>query len=320
MDSLANAGLHFSLCRPDNPKAAVRSDYLERKPNGTEVINHVRDGQPIGIIPISCNSAVVDVDHGNHRRIANEHRPYLTYPSTSGYPKAHLWYRVGKPRNQNQFSFLDCSGQIISSNHVAFPNPEVNLPRLYEAFLNPSNNLFVLPPIPYPSPQHTQDIGVLGIGASLSPSLPPLIAEYAPDGNDGLKGVGEGSRHNALLRALVAWVKGQQTKPAPSEIRDQAQFLRDTLDDVHDFEAPEVLAIADWAIRKVQAGDIRRELTQEQRRNGGRVKALRVRQRNVLRDTQILSFHRDGLSNRKIAARIGGISEAMVRKVLKREV
>ena len=77
MDSLVGAGVHFSLCRQDNPKAALWSDYLEKKPTGAQVVNHVRQGLPIGIIPYSCNSAVVDVDAGNHRRIADEHHPYL---------------------------------------------------------------------------------------------------------------------------------------------------------------------------------------------------------------------------------------------------
>ena len=117
----------------------------------------------------------------------------------------------------------------------------------------------------------------------------------------------------------MAWIKATPTKPAPESIRDQSLFLRDTLDDVQDFPTVEVERISDWVIRKVSAGDIRPTFTPEQRANGGRVKALRVRQRNFQRDTQIVAEHREGKSNRAIAASVN-ISEAMVRKVLKRGV
>ena len=306
MDSLASVGVHFTLCRQDNPKAAVRGDYLTNAPSSAQVINHVRQGLPIGIIPYSCNSAVVDVDAGNHKHISDEHPPFLIYPSTSGYPKAHLWYRVGKPRNQNQFSFLTCAGQIISSNHVAFPNPETNLVALYQAFLNPSNSTYILPPIP-PLPSYPDGVGVLGVGASLSPSLPPLIAQLPL-----------GQRHNGLLRALVGWIKANKTKPSPSEIRDQSLFLRDTLDDVRDFGTPEVLAISEWAIRKVQAGDIRRELTTEQRRHGGLKRAFLARQHNFQRDKRILALHHAGLSNRAIAKEVG-LSHVRVGTIIDRD-
>ena len=325
MDSLVSVGVWFTLCgKGGDPKAVIWENYLERKPSAAQVMNHVHNGFPIGIVPFSCGCAVVDVDKGNHRRIADEHHPYLIYPSTSGFPKAHLWYRVGKPRDQHQFSFLDCSGQIISTNHVAFPNPETNLVALYQAFLNPSNSTYTLPPIPphLPSSHGVGGMGMgIGIGASLNTPLPyPLPPSNSRVRTDGtLEGVGAGFRHPALRQELVGWIKAHPTKPSPDAIQDQALYLRDTIDDVHDFGVPEVLAMAAWAIQKVQAGSIARTLTAENRANGGRVKGLRVRQRNFQRDTQIVALHREKMSNRAIGARVG-ISEAMVRKVIKREL
>ena len=237
-------------------------------------------------------------------------------PSTSGFPRAHLWYRVGKPRNQNQFSFLDCSGQIISSNHVAFPNPETNLVALYQAFLDIRNPSYILPPIP-PYTPHGGEIRDMGIGASLPlPLPPPLLAECAADGT--LEGVEEGNRHCALLRALVAWVRTHHNL-TPSAIQNQALFLRDTLDDVRDFTSDEVLAIAQWVSRKLDAGDIRLTWTPEQRSRGGKNKARDIRQKNFKRDKRILALHNGGFSNRAIAAKITNISESQVRNIINRD-
>ena len=149
IDTLVSVGTHFTLCgKRGNPKAVIWDDYLHRKPSSAQVINHLRSDKPIGIVPYSCDSAVVDVDSGDYRRIADRHKPYLIYPSTSGFPKAHLWYRVKEAPTQLTFDWLDCSGEIISTNHVAFPNPTINLVSLYNAFLDSSNSLYRLPPIP----------------------------------------------------------------------------------------------------------------------------------------------------------------------------
>ena len=163
--------------------------------------------------------------------------------------------------------------------------------------------------------------GGIGIGASLNTPLPyPLPPSNSRVRTDGtLEGVGEGFRHPALVKALVGWIEASPTKPASGSIRDQALYLRDTLESVRDFGVPEVLAIAEWAIQEVQAGSIHPTWTPEQRSNGGKVKALRVRQKNFQRDTQIVALHREKMSNRAIGARVG-ISEGMVRKVIKREL
>ena len=113
-------------------------------------------------------------------------------------------------------------------------------------------------------------------------------------------------------------MKGSATKPSPVAIMEQAEYLREVMDDVRDFPLTEVVAIAEWVISKVNAGSITRTLTTEMRRNGGRVKNLRVRQKNYQRDLYIVKLHNDGLTNVAVAARVG-ISEGMIRKVLKRE-
>ena len=315
---MVSVGVHFTLCGKDgNPKAVLWSDYLQRRPTSTQVINHLRDNQPIGIVPFSCNSAVVDVDAGDYHNIANRFQPYLVYPSTSGFPKAHLWYRTQAPPTQLNFEWLDCSGEIICVNHVAIPSPESNIVRLYESFLDSSNSLYKLPPIPPLHIPPVVDTGHrtqwdIGDGATAPSPFPPLIAEYA------LADTPQGERHNRILRMLVSWIKASATKPTKAEILEQCEYWRECVEDLRDFPATEVQAIAAWAAEKVQAGSISRTLTPEMRSNGGKVKGLRIRQKNFQRDRYILKLSNDGLSNRAIAARVS-VSEGMVRKVIKRE-
>ena len=307
MDSLASAGVLFVLTHPDKPKVPIHRGWLDHPPSGTQVINHHRDGGGLGLVPYSLQSAVLDVDRGTPDKLIQHHRPYCHYKSTTP-GRSHLWYRVSKPPQLYLWDYMDCGGEIIcSTGHVRLPDPEQNLESLYEA-LTRSTSEFVFPPIPHPLPQHAQDMRGMGVGATALSPTTLLIAGYAA-----------GQRHTGLRNELVAWIKSSPTKPNPESIREQALLYRDFLEDVSDFDSVEVERIADWAIRKVQAGDIGRTLTPENRANGGKKKGLRVRQRNFGRDKKILRLHHAGLSNRAIGKEVD-ISESQVRNIIKRGV
>ena len=306
MDSLASAGVLFVLTHPDRPKVPVNRGWLDHPPRGVEVINHYRDGGGLGLVPWSLQSAVLDCDRGTPDNLIQAHRPYCHYESTTP-ERSHLWYRVSKPPQLYLWDFMDCAGEVIcDTRYVRLPDPELNLAQLYDS-LTRSTSEFQFPLISPPKPQHLGDIGGKGKGASFNTPSTLLIAELPL-----------GQRHTGLLRGLVGWVKRQQTKPSPDAIREQGLLLRDYLEDVSDFDSVEVGRIADWVIRRVQAGDIRRTLTPENRANGGKVKALRIRQKNFGRDKKILRLHHAGLSNRAIAKEVG-LSHVRVGTIIKEE-
>ena len=292
------------MTNPDKPKVPIHRGWLEHPPTGTQTINHHRDGGGLGLIPWSIQSAVLDCDRGTPDDLIQAHRPYCHYQSTTP-GRSHLWYRVSKPPQLYLWDYMDCGGEVIcDTRYVRLPNPERNLAQLYDS-LTRSTSAFLFPLISPPYPQHPGDIGGKGKGASLNTPSTLLIAQLPL-----------GQRHTGLLTALVAWVKRQETKPNPDAIRDQSLFLRDCIDDVSDFDSVEVGRIADWVIRRVQAGDIRRELTTEQRRHGGLKRAFLARQKNFGRDKKILRLHHAGLSNRAIAKEVG-LSHVRVGTIVK---
>ena len=341
IDQLYNYQAHFVLCQMKKPKAAFRGDFLTRRPGRDALRKHVQRGRPIGIVPWSLQCVVLDCDAGDPTELVEQYPPIAMYPTrTKGH--YHAWYEAREDQSgYYKWEYQGkCSGEILSATrHAAFPNYEA-IALLFEGMKSaPSAGLFhppmelITPHTPRsedtalhtpPHPPYTEDTvlstqsedGISEAGGA----RPSVFIADGTDAPEGLETVRVGGRHDGLLTALVGWVCSSETRPDTIEIEAHAIALRSELPDVRDFPESEALKIAAWVDRRVMPGSVEGlTRTQQQRSNGGKLKALRTRQANAPRDLRIWDLHWAGRSVREIAAEVGGVSSSQVDRIIRRE-
>lgn len=111
------------LCNPDTPKRPTFKHWLKQRPSSAKVINHIRQGGQLGLIPASVDSVCLDVDKGNPETLAKNFPPFCRYESrTAGH--FHCWYESRQPVQLYLWAYEGCSGEVISSKRfVSLPSP-----------------------------------------------------------------------------------------------------------------------------------------------------------------------------------------------------
>ena len=326
------------MCNPDSPKKPAYKHWLKQPPSSARVINWIREGGAIGLIPVSIDSAVLDCDKGNPEKLARDCPPYAHYESrTVGH--RHLWYQSRQPVQLYLWQFEGCSGEVISNNrHVSLPTPE-HIGLLYQGMLDNSNCSF--PDISLLSP-HTplsdSDKSFITCDSitdnchSLSDSD---IGIGIPDTGDASNLIGKvdtlrvdrasvGERNIALFDTLRFWAYKQ---PRPREyalwewlVTERALELREHLPSLWDFPEREARDTAKSVARFTwENPQTAASVDSERQRKRAYLRAKRARQKAHNRDNEIIAWRDShGLSWRAIGARMG-VSAEGARKAYNRK-
>ena len=344
VDTLTGLGAHFTLCSPDNPKRPVDKHWQRQRPSSAKVINHIRQGGAIGLIPASIDSAVLDVDSGDYRRVADAFKPYALYESrTRGH--AHCWYESRQPIQLYLWSYEGCSGQVISSNrHIGLPSVN-HLSLIYKGMIDNPSSYFpdtsiLIPPYPpicdsITSDCHSttdkrlsdslSDTGIWDTGDSHSTligkvdTLPARVRRLA------VEAAGIGERNISLFNDLRHWAYGQKR---PDDYRlwewqvsERALELREHLESLWDFPEREAWDTAKSVARFTwENPQTAASVDSERQRKRAYLRAKRARQKAHNRDAEIVVW-RDahGKSWRQLAA-LMGMSQEGARKAYNRKV
>lgn len=302
------------------------------------MINHIRQGGALGLIPSSIDSAVLDCDSGNPESLARDFKPFAQYESrTPGH--RHLYYESRQPVQLYLWQFGDCSGQVISSNrHISLPTPE-HIGLIYQGMMTNPNSLF--PPIPSLIPP-ISDCNKSLVTCDCDSLLHnchshSLLTDGIQDTRDAetliglvhtlkVDSAGVGERNISLFEDLRRWAyqqpRGRDYAVWEWAVAEYALELREHLGNLWDFGIPETLAtarsVALWTWENGGAG-VSHSHDSERQRKRGYLSGKRRRQRTHNRDAEIVVW-RDahGKSWREIA-RLMGMSQAGVRKAYSRK-
>ena len=291
IDRLCDLGAHFTLCDSDDPKRPIERQWQKNRPSSAKVINHVRDGGNIGIIPSSVTSAVLDVDEGDPARLREEYPPYCAYPSrTAGH--FHLWYQSRQSVQLYLWAYQGCAGQVIhSTRQISFPTPD-HIELVYQGMRTIPHSGLYLP-----------DESII------SPPTPPYVVDDAVEGYEGdgdtasnlidkkhtrrLEEAAIGERNQALFDALRFWAYKQ---PRPKDARlwewqciEQALEFREYLPSLQDFPEREARdtakSVARFCLEHPQTAS---SVDSERQQKRGFLSGKRRRQRTHNRDTEIV--------------------------------
>ena len=318
------------MCNPDTPKKPIFKHWLKQPPHSAKVINHIRQGGALGLIPASVDSAVLDVDSGNPESLARDFKPYAQYESrTRGH--RHLWYESRQPVQLYLWEFEGCSGQVISSNrHISLPTPE-HISVIYQGMLDNSDCMF--PDISLLSPICDSLIDKSDCDSHSHIGIDTGIQDAQDASNligsvDTLKvdSASIGERNISLFEDLRRWAyqqpRGRDYRVWEWQVSEYALELREHLGNLWDFGIPETLAtarsVALWTWENGGAG-VSHSHDSERQRKRGYLSGKRRRQRTHNRDAEIVVW-RDahGKSWREIASLMGmtpeGARKAYARK------
>ena len=195
---LVEIGGHFVLCNPDTPKKPAHKHWLRQPPSSAKIINWIREGGQLGLIPGSIDSVCLDCDKGRPESLVTEYPPFCQYESrTAGH--RHLWYESRQPVQLYLWEYQGCSGEVISSSRfVSLPSPgHVGL--LLQGMIDNPDSVFpsvslLTPPHPLTVTNHLndsgdnphvhdsyRDTGIQDTPHTPSITLPPLIGKsYTP--------------------------------------------------------------------------------------------------------------------------------------------
>ena len=345
---LCGFGAHFTLSAPDTPKRPIGKHWQKHRPSSAKIINWIREGGAIGLIPASVDSVVLDCDKGNPESLAREFPPYCQYQSrTPGHH--HLWYQSNQPVQLYLWSYQGCSGEVISSNrHISLPTPQ-HLSTIYQGMIDNPITPFPLtsiltPPMPPLSSDKSQDSVtsdsfITHIQDTYSPHNPPITPlnligsshPYAPNligkvDTHRVDSASIGERNISLFEDLRKWAyqqpQGQDYRVWEWTVAEHAAELREHLPSLWDFGIPEALAtaksVAQWTWEHTGAGVSHSHDTERQRKRGY-LSGKRRRQRAHNRDTEIVVWRGKGKSWREISE-LMKMPESTIRSAYSRKV
>lgn len=126
--TLHRAGAHWVLAKGKRPYWA---GWQRRIPSVQDVIEHVRIGGDVGIVPWSLRETVFDVDHGNPDGLLKEIGvPRVVLDSLSR-ENSHHWFDDTEARANSTFEIGGCRGDIRSGKGFVIVPPD-QLDRLLE--------------------------------------------------------------------------------------------------------------------------------------------------------------------------------------------
>ena len=314
---LHDRGAHFVLCHDKQPIRGF--PWRSHAPALDCVLAHPGN---VGIIPFSLLTSALDVDKGEPHQLSLLHPPLVILRSQRPGGE-HLYYRDDKPRGNQQWSALGCSGEVRSAKGYLILHHDAPV-LLAHALANDKAECFF--PAGLLEPVEPADVGRLGEVPLDDLDVPGsdqlrLLTPGAPI----LEQVQKGRRNIALFDAVRFWAY-QAAKGYTSyddwlravEIRTLAENRRfpEPLTERHALTT--AYSIAVWTWTTYRSGYGRGGWTMEQRRRGGENKARRVRYDNRERDDEVVRRWEAGDSLRLIA-RVVGLTHPAVIKIIRRD-
>ena len=108
---LHRRGARFVLCLKN--KRPITKGWQKIRPPLPNVLNHLSNDLPVGLIPASIGTSSLDVDHGDPTRLIEAYPPLAKLDSRRK-GGLHIYYPDRKSRRNRKFSALDCAGEIRS--------------------------------------------------------------------------------------------------------------------------------------------------------------------------------------------------------------
>ena len=110
---LHRRGAQFVLCLQN--KRPITKGWQKIRPPLPNVLRHLSNDLPLGLIPASISTSAVDVDHGDPTRLIEAYPPLAKLDSRRK-GGVHLYFWDRESRRNRKFSALDCAGEIRSGS------------------------------------------------------------------------------------------------------------------------------------------------------------------------------------------------------------
>ena len=104
-EALADRGAHFVLA--DATKRPIGTAWQKKPRPLTNVLEHVAKKLPVGVIPSSLGSVVIDVDEGGEAALAaviEKLGPPITWTASQRPDGFHIWYRSATAARNRQWA------------------------------------------------------------------------------------------------------------------------------------------------------------------------------------------------------------------------
>ena len=112
-EALADRGAHFVLA--DATKRPIGTAWQKKPRPLTNVLEHVAKKLPVGVIPSSLGSVVIDVDEGGEAALAaviEKLGPPITWTASQRPDGFHIWYRSATAARNRQWALGGGGGDV----------------------------------------------------------------------------------------------------------------------------------------------------------------------------------------------------------------
>ena len=118
IESLHEMGAHFVLAKKS--KRPISSNWQKTKPKLNQVLNHIEKDELVGIMPVSLQCLVIDIDEGDPNTFTERYGMPLLQYSTQRKGGEHLWYLLDKDESHGNKEIylkeIDMKGDLRCAN------------------------------------------------------------------------------------------------------------------------------------------------------------------------------------------------------------
>ena len=258
---LAGRGGRFVLTRLHRGESRPRpcwQDWTDAQPRAERVVQHLRDGGLIGIVPASLSASALDVDQGDPAALVQEYPPLALLPATRG---SHAYYVDAQAGDRRSGPFrsvrFGVAGDVIAGprSFLRLDHDEHNVVELAERIVFgpdrwffPDNRLPTFAEVEQGilfHPLHPLHPRYSPAPSTRTPGTPPVAAPSVAQATIG-------TRNNALFLALHQWALPRETGHSRADweraVVEQARALNATMrDPLADYEvAATGRSVAGW--------------------------------------------------------------------------
>ena len=252
---LADRGGRFVLTKLHRGESRPRpcwQDWPDAQPRAERVVQHLRDGGLIGIVPASLSASALDVDQGDPAALVQAYPPLALLPATRG---AHAYYVDAQAGDRRSGPFrsdrFGVAGDVIAGprSFLRLDHDEHNVVELAERIVFGPDRWF-FPDNRLPTFAEVEQDVLFHPRYSPAPSTrtPGTPSVAAPS----VAQATIGTRNNALFLALQQWALPRETGHSLADweraVVEQARALNATMrDPLADYEvAATGRSVAGW--------------------------------------------------------------------------